>query len=115
MARPITDLERTLIARMIERLPTDQQASLMNDLALATAEPLNDDDSIIELMIEGYQRPRLSGRNVLPVDGIVKDADGAHIELILFSDENDRLFEFEIVRYGDGSVIGPDWGALEFR
>jgi len=66
---------------MIKRLPADQQAGFINDLALASAEPLNDDNSIIELTIAGYQRSRTPGRTVLPVDGQVKDADGALIQL----------------------------------
>jgi hypothetical protein len=49
----------------------------------------------------------------LTPEGKVRDLDGELLDVVLFEDGDGRLFEFELVRYAEGLVLGPDWGALE--
>ncbi len=102
-----------LVSRMVEKLPDNQRAQIMSDLTRAAAEPLNDDESIVRFDIAGYQHPSSIGRNVI-VEGMAKDGDGADLEIILFTDHNDHLYELEIVRFEDGGLVGPNWTTLEF-
>lgn len=33
--------------------------------------------------------------------------------LLLFADQNGRLLELELIRWGDGDLIDPDWKTLK--
>lgn len=113
MKRSLTETENMLVTRMAGKLPDRQRAQIIADLARATAEPLNDDSSIVRFEIDGYQRVPSIGRHT-SVDGVAKDGDGAQLNVILFTDQNDRLYELEIVRFESGAIVGPDWKTLEF-
>ena len=113
MKRPLTETENMLVVRMAAKLPDRQRVQIIADLEHATAEPLNDDSSIVRFEIVGYQRAPSIGRHT-SVDGVAKDGDGAHLNVILFTDQNDRLYELEIVRFENGAIVGPDWTTLEF-
>jgi len=102
-----------VVFRLAETLPEPQRSQITRDLARATAEPLNEDDSVIRFEIEGYQRSSLIGRT-LSVDATATDSDGAHLNIILFTDGSGHLFELEIVRFENGGVIAPDWKTLRF-
>lgn len=102
-----------VVSRMAEALADSRRAKIMADLAQATAVPMNNDNTIIRFEMSGYQHPPKSGGRVT-VDGKAKDQDGAYLDVILFTDENDRLYELEIVRFEEGKVLGPDWNTLTF-
>lgn len=112
MKRPASAIERMIVARMCEGLPAAQRAQMLTDLASASVEPLNDDGSILRFQLQDYTRLPGIGRRVA-VDGTANDRDGAHLNVILFTDENDRLYELEVVRYDEGNVIGPDMETLK--
>jgi hypothetical protein len=42
----------------------------------------------------------------------VRDADGEHLSIALYADQNDRLFELEFIRFAEGTLISPDWSTL---
>ena len=113
MTRPLTRQERELIDRIAERLDERQRRQLLDDAAVATAEAVNDDGSIIRFYLEGYERPPYRGQHAVPVEGVVEDADGASITVLLHQDENDRLYELEFVRYDDGDLMAPKWDTLK--
>lgn len=113
MRRPLTENEKMAVSRMAETLPEPQRSQLTDDLAHATAEPLNEDGSIIRFEIEGYLRSPRIGRTI-SVDAVATDRDGAHLNVVLFTDAIGRLYELEIVRFENGSVIAPDWKTLRF-
>jgi len=48
------------------------------------------------------------------VQGELRDKDGARLSFDLFADENGHLLELELVRWGEGDLIEPDWSALAF-
>lgn len=104
--------EKMIVARMCEGLPPAQRARMLADLASASVQPLNDDGSIVEFQLQDYTRFPGIGRRVA-VDGIASDRDGAHLNVILFTDENGRLYELEVVRYDEGNVIGLDMETLK--
>ena len=39
-----------------------------------------------------------------PVEGYFEDLDGETVHVYLFIDKNNRLFEFELLKYG-GSIV----------
>lgn len=113
MTRPLTPQERELIDRIADRLDERQRRQLLDDATVATAEAVNDDGSIIRFHLEGYDRPPYRGQHAVPVEGIVQDADGASISVLLHQDENNRLYELEFVRYDDGDLMAPKWDTLK--
>ena len=62
--------------------------------------------------IEGYSRPRYRGQHSFGVPGKLYDADGTELAFDLFADEFGRLLELEIVRWGEGGLVAPDWKSL---
>lgn len=112
MKRAITPAEHMVVSRMVEKVPDQQRSQLLADLKNATAEPVNPDGSIVRFEIAGYERAPSIGRHT-SVDGVAKDGDGAHLNVILFTDLNDRLYELEIVRFEAGPIVGPDWTTLQ--
>jgi uncharacterized protein DUF6984 len=113
MTRPLTRQERAIIDRFAERLDERQRRQLLEDAAVATAETINDDGSIIRFHLVGYEHPPHRGQHAFPVEGTVLDADGASVSVLLHQDENDRLYELEFVRYDDGDLIEPKWETLK--
>ena len=111
MKRPTTAVERMIVSRMCERLPAAQRAQMLADLAGASVEPLNDDCSILRFELQNYTRSAATGRRVA-VDATARDQDGAHLNVILFTDESNRLYELEVVRYDEGNVVGPEMETL---
>jgi hypothetical protein len=46
------------------------------------------------------------------VEGVVKEADGEPLVVVLYSDANGHLYELELIRWAEGYVQGPDWGTF---
>jgi len=113
MRRQLTQQERDVIRSIAEGLDDNQRRRVLEDAALAMAEVINDDNSIIRFHLDNYVRPPYRGQHSLPVEGRVQDADGASLLLLLHQDENDRLYELELVRFEDGPVKGPRWETLK--
>jgi len=112
MKRQLTNAELDVIRLMAEKLRPDRQRRLLADLGLATAEAATQDGSRIIFDISGYQRPPYRGQHSFGVEGELLDKDGAKLSLDLYADENDRLLELEIIRWGEGNLIDPDWETL---
>jgi hypothetical protein len=112
VTRSVTDAESALIRRVAEKLPQDRQIQLLDDLLHATAEPATPDGSRVTFEISGYQRPPYHGQQSFGVEGELLDSDGAKLSFDLFADENGRLLEFELIRWGEGSLISPNWSSL---
>ncbi|WP_407945863.1 DUF6984 family protein [Paraburkholderia metrosideri] len=113
MLRELTDNERNFIRGVASRLDPDARHKLLFDLDRARALPTLKDGSLIELHIDGYQRPSHVGQHSFPFEGRLVDADGAEVCVLLFADPDDRLLELEFLRWGDGDLQGPDWTTLQ--
>jgi hypothetical protein len=86
---------------------------VVRDAAAGEVESVNEDDSILVFHLPGYRRPPYEGEREFPVQGKVRDEDGVEVRVLLLNDQDERLFQLELIRLGDGPVIGPDWGTFE--
>ena len=113
MKRSLTQIEKSIIRQIAERLPSNKQHQLLDDLSRSQAEPVTPDEARIIFHISGYQRPPYRGQHSFGVEGELHDKDGTKLTLDLFADENDRLLELELIRWGDGDLIAPEWSTLK--
>jgi hypothetical protein len=110
--RTLSYSERTLIARLADKLESPKREQLLADLAQAVAVSLAGDGALIKFEIADYQRPPYSGQHLYGAEGTVLDSDGADLTILLYADENDRLLELEIIRWDSKELIGPKWETL---
>jgi hypothetical protein len=110
--RPLTSREKDLLRRMADKLRDQERKQLLADLERAVADPLTSDGSRIRFEIAGYQRPPRQGQHLLGVEGKTHDRDGTELTVLLHADENGRLLELEVIRWGQGDLTDPDWNAL---
>ncbi|MBB3179962.1 hypothetical protein FHW64_004385 [Variovorax sp. Sphag1AA] len=101
-----------LIARIAEKLATDERTQLMTDAANATVESVVSDESRLIFHIAGYRRPPGGGQHLYGAEGTMLDGDSAPLEVLLFADKDGRLLELEFVRYDPGDLVGPRWETL---
>jgi hypothetical protein len=120
--RTLTGEERRVVLMLAAEFKSDEERhQLLADLDHCTVEATVPDASILRFDIRGYKRPPGHGRGQYgakdgsEVAGVVKDTDGAEMEVMLLADANHRIWEFEIVRYHPGSVIEPDWSTFKVR
>ena len=112
MKRALIEAEQTAIRRVAERLPDIERKQLLDDLMHAVAETVIPDGSRVMFDIQGYERPLYRGQHSFGVQGELVDSDGSKLAFDLFADENGRLLELEIVRWGEGDLRNPDWNSL---
>jgi len=86
---------------------------LLDDVANAKIESITPDNSRFIFHIAGYQRPVYEGQRLYGAEGTMLDGDSAHIDVLLFADNNGRLLELEFVRYESGDLVEPQWSTLE--
>lgn len=112
--RKITDLERLLIEGVASRLAPLEASGLTADLERAAVA----DDAVpgarVVFAIAGYKRPSYQGQHSYPVEIRLSDADGAELTAVLYADENNRLYELEVIRWGEGSPLAPDASSARF-
>lgn len=112
MKRLLNHNERLLISKIIERLSGQDRLQLEEDFTRAFVAEETSDGSRVIFGIEGYARPPYHGQKSFGIEWVLKDKDGADISMDLFKDENDRLLELELIRWGNGPLIEPDWKTL---
>ncbi|MFM0730639.1 hypothetical protein PQQ52_09125 [Paraburkholderia sediminicola] len=113
MERELTDFEKSFIRGVAARLAPADEARLLDDLEKARAESTLDDSSLTLFHIYGHERSMERGQHTYPHEGTLRDADGAVVDVLLFADPSDRLFQLEFLRWGDGPLQEPDWTALK--
>jgi hypothetical protein len=111
MTQQLTDAERAFIARVADRLGGKEGSQLSLDLEIASARRIA--TTRIMFDIPGYVRPVYEGQRSFGVEGRLRDADGTEMTACLYADENGRLLELELIRWGDGETIQPDWSAVD--
>lgn len=111
--RPLTKEERQLLDRLVDRLDDETRQRVTADIGAAQAEVVCKDGSRLLFHLKGYARPPYKGQRPLPVDASVIDADGEHVSIVLYVDENNRLYELELVKFGDADLIAPNWSTLQ--
>jgi hypothetical protein len=110
--RPLSDAEARVIKQVAEKLAPDRRQQLLADMAHASAIEATDDGARVQFEIPGYERPPYRGQHSFGVSGELRDKDGTKLSVDLFADENDRLLELELIRWGDGNVMAPKWDTL---
>jgi hypothetical protein len=113
--RQLTYEEKKLIADVASKLDEGKRQLLLNDLARATVALANGDASLITFELSGYERPPYRGQHSYGIEGRVLDRDGVELSVLLYADENGRLFQLELMRWGDGDVRGPRWETLKLH
>ena len=120
--RVLNEDEQRVIVALAARFGSDSERDqLLSDLDHCSVNEAAPDGSILSFDIEGYQRPTEPGRwqyrqkDGFVVDGVMKDADGSDMEVMLLADANHRIWELEMVRHQAGSVIQPKWSTFKVR
>ena len=113
VTRSLANADVDVIRLVAGKLPADAGRQLLLDLDSATAESVIPDGSRVQFTLADYQRPPYQGQRSFGVSGRLLDSDGTSLSFDLFADEKGRLFELELIRWGDGELISPDWSTLE--
>ncbi|WP_199097667.1 hypothetical protein [Dyella sp. ASV21] len=120
--RALNDLEHEAISALANQIgPDDQRGQLLQDLKHCVVDDALSDGSMLKFFIEGYDRPPYRGQDTFrgkdgfPVEGVIKDADGGEMDVLLFSDQNKRVLELELVKHDGSPVLGPDWHSFSLR
>ncbi|MFP3566929.1 DUF6984 family protein [Paraburkholderia sp. SIMBA_030] len=114
MLRELTSHEKSFICGVANRLGVEARDRLMDDLSRAQAEPLLADGALVRFHLVGYQRAPYVGQRLFPVEGAMEDKDGSQMQLLLFADPADRLFELEYLRWDGDALQAPNWSTLRF-
>ena len=101
--REFHDWESILIKKLLSNI--DDNVKLLSQFNAAKAENLNPDGSIVSIKFPG-QSANSSGQEVLS-EGVIFDSDNKRVEIILFVNSNDELFELELVKYEDDDISYP--------
>jgi len=114
MKRPPSEPEKNIIRRVAERLSSGESRLLLDDLEKSEAEPVGASSARIVFHISGYERPPYRGQRSFGVGGDLLDKDGTKLSFDLFADENGHLLELELIRWGEGDLIEPNWSTVKF-
>jgi hypothetical protein len=98
-----------------DALSPQQSQTVKADLEKSSVVEAAADGSRFLFNIDGYQRSKYLGQHALPVEGTMSDRDGVDLHVLLHVDENERLFELELVRWAEGPVIEPNWSSFRVR
>jgi hypothetical protein len=111
--RRLSHGEQTIVEAIARAVPSDLGEGILRDLPKSQVEEANRDGSRLIFWIEGYERPKDRGQHPFPIEGSMKDGDGADLHVLLHADQNERLYELEFVRWVGGPVVGPDWSSFQ--
>lgn len=102
-----------LIARLAEKLDSQERAQLLKDAAHATADLAAKDGSRIIFDIPDYRRPEYRGQHPFRAEGKMLDSDDVQLSVLLHGDENGRLLELEFIRWDQNDLCSPQWSTLQ--
>lgn len=113
--RKLTAGERTAIEALAARLSTDARKQLLLDLEDSSVDSVTPDGSRLRFHIPNYERPAYRGQHAYDAEGAVNDSDGKEVSVSLYADENNRLLELELIKWGEGPLISPDWNSFRVK
>ncbi len=113
MERPLHHFEKMIIENFAEKLNEEQKQQLLFDMHHSNIVENSEGIPYVTFHISGYTRAISMGKHSYPVEGSVLDADGVEIQVWLFADEKNRLYELEFARVDTKSIIAPDWSTLK--
>ncbi|MES2481401.1 MAG: hypothetical protein V4609_05320 [Pseudomonadota bacterium] len=115
MARKLSAEEEQVVRQLANGLAEAERQQLLADLADCTVVPATEDGARLQFTISGYQRPPYHGQHSYTVGGSMEDADGTAIGVNLYADENHRILELELIRWGDGPLLKPNWSSFRVQ
>ena len=110
--RPLSASELRVMRIFANQLSGDTRDQFLADLEYCRVEPQTQDESRLEFVIPGYDRPPYTGQHAFATEGVVTDADGESLSVCIYADQFDRLLELELIRWGSGSVVKPNWDSF---
>jgi hypothetical protein len=120
--RALRDEERRAILALAGEFKSNaERDQLLADLDSCTIQERTPDGSVLTFSIRGYERPAghrqgpYSGKDEFPVEGVMKDVDGAEMSVYLFADASGRVYELELDKHAVESVVKPDWSTFKVR
>ncbi len=120
--RPLIAHEQACVLMLANAIGSDAERNqLLQDLKNCEVEDAAPDGSRLIFHIKGYKRPPYRGQDTFrgkdgfPVEGAMADADGGEMDVLLFSDQNNRVLELELVKHAGGPIIGPDWDSFRLK
>ena len=105
MARKLSTEEEQVVRQRANGLTDAERQQILTDLSDCTVEPATQDGARLQFTISGYQRPQYHGQHSYSVGGTLEDADGTAVGVNLYADENHRILELELVRWGEGPLV----------
>ena len=115
MARKLSSEEDQAVRLLANGLNEAERQQLLADLSSCTVEQVTKDGARLQFAISGYQRPEYHGQHSYSVGGAMEDADGTEVGVSLYADENHRILELELIRWGDGPLLKPDWNSFRVQ
>jgi len=110
--RKLDDAELRAVLAMVAALgPGGDQVA--RDVTDGQVEPEDSYGAHLIFHLPGYERPPYEGQRDLPVEGKMRDVDGVEIRVLLWEDQNRRLYELELLKLAEGEPIAPDWRSFE--
>jgi len=110
--RKLHDAERRAVLAMVAALgPAAEQVA--KDVTEGQVEPEDPHGAHLIFHLPGYERPPYKGQRDLPVEGRMRDVDGVEIRVLLWEDQNRRVYELELLKLAEGEPIAPDWRTFE--
>jgi len=120
--RRLSELEKEALFALAKAVGRDdEREQLISDLDHCLVEEASPDGSRIVFHIDGYQRPPYRGQDAFlgkdqfPVEGTIKDADGADMDMAIYSDQSNRLLEVELVKHAVSPIVAPDWHSFKLK
>lgn len=114
MMRDISDFEKSLVEGVAQRLPPLEASKLIDDLMLASVDDSSSDPTRIFFVIDGHPHPPYAGQHQYPVEIRLSDVDGADITAVLYANENNNLYELELIRWDGKDISCPNIDSISF-
>jgi hypothetical protein len=120
--RPLSELEKEALSALAKAVgEDDERDQLIYDLDHCLVEEATPDGSRVIFYIAGYERPpcrgqgAFRGKDQFPVEGTIKDADGADVDMAIFSDQNNRLLTVELVKHSGSPTAAREWCTFRLK
>lgn len=110
--RELSDGERRALVDLSTGMSDDERARFLADIQHCRVSEATADGSRLSFHIPGYERPPYLGQHAYTVGGTVRDCDGAEISVSIYADQNHRLLELELVKWGNAQLVKPDWNTF---
>ena len=107
--RQLTPEERQALLALAQGMEINKKDRFLSDVEDCSVEEATSDGSRLVFHLANYQRPPYRGQHAYLVEGSLKDSDDTDISVLLHADENDRVLELELIKWGEARIVGPNW------